>query len=232
MDGDSFKQDSELNIALENLVEKIDLENESGTDFIGEYESLKESEFLFLLNLIDSLKDDGIMVVSISENFLFKNSLETLRKYLTYKKNYIDAIIRIPNEIIRSRPEVVIVFKKNRQNDDILFIDMAADYETQRSGRAYPGLFRKNLILDNNTMAKMENVYLNKLTIPKFSNLISIEEIKCNAFNLSVSRYVDTFEGEFISLDQLADEKEEIESNINSLNIKIEKMMDELDIRF
>ena len=133
----TVRGDCELNIALENLVEKIDLENESGTDFIGDYESLKESEFLFLLNLIDSLKDDGIMAVSISENFLFKNSLETLRKYLTCKKNYIDTIIRIPNEIVRSRPEVVIVFKKNRTNKDILFIDMAADYETQRSGRAY-----------------------------------------------------------------------------------------------
>ena len=232
MDGDSFKQDSELNIALENLVEKINLEDESGTDFIGEYESLKESEFLFLLNLVDSLKDDGIMAISISENFLFKNSLEILRKYLTYEKNYIDTIIRIPNEIIRSRPEVVIVFKKNRSNEDILFIDMAADYETQRSGRAYPGLFRKNLVLNNKTMAKMENVYLNKLSIPKFSNLISIDEIKNNAFNLSVSRYVDTFEGEFISLDEIIVEKQEIESNIKDLNRKIEKMMDELDIRF
>ena len=219
MDGDSFKQDNELNIALENL-------------FVGEYESLKESEFLFLLNLVDSLKEDGIMAISISENFLFKNSLETLRKYLTCKKNYIDTIIRIPNEIVRSRPEVVIVFKKNRTNKDILFIDMAADYETQRSGRAYPGLFRKNIVLDNKTMAKMENVYLNKLTIPKFSNLVSLDEIKCNAFNLSVSRYVDTFEGEFISLDEVAVEKQEIESNIKSLNVKIEKMMDELDIRF
>ena len=232
MDGDSFKQDSELNIALENLVEKINLENESNTDFIGEYESLKESEFLFLLNLVDSLKDEGIMVISISENFLFKNSLELLRKYLTCKKNYIDAIIRIPNEIIKSRPEVVIVFKKNRQNRDILFIDMAADYETQRSGRTYPGLFRKNLVLNNKTISKMENVYLNKLTIPKFSNLISIEEIKSNAFNLSVSRYVDTFEGEFISLDEVSVEKHEIQSNIKDLNRKIEKMMDELDIRF
>ena len=217
---------------MENLVEKINLENELGTDFVGEYESLKESEFLFLLNLVDSLKEDGIMAISISENFLFKNSLETLRKYLTCKKNYIDTIIRIPNEIVRSRPEVVIVFKKNRTNKDILFIDMAADYETQRSGRAYPGLFRKNIVLDNKTMAKMENVYLNKLTIPKFSNLVSLDEIKCNAFNLSVSRYVDTFEGEFISLDEVAVEKQEIESNIKSVNVKIEKMMDELDIRF
>ena len=81
-------------------------------------------------------------------------------------------------------------------------------------------------------MAKMENVYLNKLVIPKFSNLISIDELKSNAFNLSVSRYVDTFEGKFISLDGLAAEKQKIESNIKELNVKIEKMMDELDIRF
>lgn len=232
MDGDSFKQDNELNKALENLVEKIDLKNEFNNDFIGQYESLRDSEFLFLLNLVDSLKKDGIMAISISENFLFKQSLDTLRKYLVCEKNYIDAIIRIPNEIIRSRPEVVIVFKKNRQSEDILFIDMAADYETQRSGRAYPGLFRKNLILDNKTISKMENVFLNKLTIPKFSNLISIDEIKGNGFNLSVSRYVDTFEGEFISLDEVVAEKQEIESNVNDLNLKIEEMMRELNISF
>ena len=109
---------------------------------------------------------------------------------------------------------------------------MAADYETQRSGRTYPGLFRKNLVLNNKTISKMENVYLNKLTIPKFSNLISIEEIKSNAFNLSVSCYVDTFEGEFISLDEVSVEKHEIQSNIKDLKRKKEKMMDELDIRF
>ena len=86
--------------------------------------------------------------------------------------------------------------------------------------------------MNNKTISKMENVYLNKLTIPKFSNLISIEEIKSNAFNLSVSRYVDTFEGEFISLDEVSVEKHEIQSNIKDLNRKIEKMMDELDIRF
>lgn len=232
MDGDSFKQDSELNKALENLVEKIDLESEFNNDFLGQYEQLKDSEFLFLINLVDSLKDDGIMAISISENFLFKNSLEILRKYLTLEKNYIDAIIRIPSEIIRSRPEVVIVFRKNRNDNDILFIDMAADYETQKSRLAYPGLFRNNLILDNRTIGKMENVYLNRLVLPKFSNLISIDEIKENDFNLSVSRYVDTFEGEFISLDELMVEKQEIESNVNDLNRKIEKMMDDLDISF
>jgi len=232
MDGDSFKHDSELNMALENLVEKIEVDNDSNTDFIGEFEPLKDSEFLFLINLIDSLKSDGIMAISISENFLFKNSLEILRKYLTCKKNYIDAIIRIPNEIVRSRPEVVIVFRKNKTTDDILFVDMSAEYETQRSGLIFPGLFRKNIILNKETISKMENVLVNKLALPKYSNLISLDEIKENDFNLSVSRYVDTFEGEFISLKDVIDEKQEIESNINDLNLKIEKMMNELNIHF
>ena len=230
MDGDSFKQDSELNRALENLVEKIDIKNDFNDDFVGQYESLKDSEFLFLINLVDSLKDDGIMAISISENFLFKNSLEILRRYLAFEKNYIDAIIRIPNEIVRSRPEVVIVFKKNRIDEDILFIDMSADYETMRSGLIFSGLFRKNILLDNETISKMENVFSNKLTLQKYSNLISLEEIQKNNFNLSVSRYVDTFEGEFISLNDLIDQKQEIESNINDLNLKIDKMMDDLNI--
>lgn len=232
MDGDSFKQDAELNNALENLVDKINIENDSAIDFTGQYESLRDSEFLFLLNLVDSLKNGGIMAISISENFLFKQSLEILRKYLTYEKNYIDAIIRIPNEIDRSRPEVVIIFRKNRADKDILFIDMSSDYETKRSRRVYPGLFRKNLILDDATISKMENVYLNRISKPKFSNVISIDEIKDNDFNLSVSRYVDTFEGDFISLEQVVKEKQEIDSNIEELNLKIKKMMDELNIRF
>jgi type I restriction enzyme M protein len=229
---DSFKRDSELNRALENLVEKINIEDNSNMDFTGEFESLKDSEFLFLLNLIDSLKSDGIMAISISENFLFKSSLEILRKYLTLQKNYIDTIIRIPSEINRSGSEVVIVFKKNRNVSEVLFADMSADYEVQRSDLAFPGTFRKNIILDDRTIGKMVNVYLNRLTLPKFSNLISISEIVENNYNLSVSRYVDTFEGEFISLDELVAEKQDIESNINDLNKKIERMMDDLGIRF
>jgi len=232
MDDNSFKHDNELNKALENLVEKIEIDNDSNMEFVGEFESLKDSEFLFLINLIDSLKSDGVMAISISENFLFKNSLETLRKYLTCKKNYIDAIIRIPNEIVRSKPEVVIVFRKNKTTDDILFIDMSAEYQTQRSGLVFAGMFKRSIILSNETISKMKNVFLNKLTLPKYSNMISIQEIEENNFNLSVSRYVDTFEGEFISLNDLIDEKKEIESNVNDLNLRIEKMMNELDIHF
>nr|WP_294999606.1 N-6 DNA methylase [uncultured Methanobrevibacter sp.] len=232
MNSDSFTKDSELNSALENLLEKIDVESSSDIEFSGEYESLKDSEFLFLINLIESLKYDGIMAISISQNFLFKNSLQTLRKYLTFEKNYVDTIISVPEEIGRRRPEVIIVFRKNRSNQGILFIDISNDYKTQKNRILFPGLFRRNLIFSDETIDKISDVYSKKLTIDKFSNLISISEIAKNDFNLSVSRYVDTFEGKFIRLSDLKQEKAEIDANIQELNLKIEKMMDELDIRF
>jgi type I restriction enzyme M protein len=78
----------------------------------------------------------------------------------------------------------------------------------------------------------MKDVFINKLTISKFSNVIKLDEIAQNDFNLSVSRYVDTFEEDFIRLDDLTVEKREIDENIENLNLKIEKMMKELDIRF
>lgn len=233
MDSSSFSQDNELNNVLEKLINKMDVDENSVSEFMGEYESLNDSEFLFLINLIDSLKNDGIMAISISQNFLFKDSLKTLRKYLTFEKNYIDAIINIPNEFGRyKRPEVVIVFKKNRKTDEILFIDMSRDFGTQRGRIVVRGSFKSNLLLDKPTLDKMCDVLNNKMVVSKFSSLVSMDEILKNGFNLSVSKYVDTFEGEFIRLKDLVNEKIEIDEKRMLLTKEIDKMMDELNIKF
>lgn len=233
MDSSSFSQDNELNNVLEKLINKMDVDENSVSEFMGEYESLNDSEFLFLINLIDSLKNDGIMAISISQNFLFKDSLKTLRKYLTFEKNYIDAIINIPNEFGRyKRPEVVIVFKKNRKTDEILFIDMSRDFGTRRGRIVVRGSFKSNLLLDKPTLDKMCDVLNNKRVVSKFSSLVSMDGILKNGFNLSVSKYVDTFEGEFIRLKDLVNEKIEIDEKRRLLTKEIDKMMDELNIKF
>ena len=232
MDENSFMRDDELNEALENILRKIDFERDSELEFYGEFESLKDSEYLFLINLINCLKDDGVMAVSMSQGFLFKNSLETLRKYLTVAKNYVDAIISIPDGISRpNRSEIIVVFRKNKSTDDIVFIDTSTDYDTKRSPYSVPGLFKRNLVLDNETMGRVIDAYLKRKNVEKFSNVVGLAEIEKNEFNLAISRYVDTFEGEFISLRELKHQKEDMESNLRELNRKIDMMMDELNIR-
>ncbi|MBQ6099309.1 MAG: N-6 DNA methylase [Methanobrevibacter sp.] len=230
---ESFETDSELSGALESLISKMDLKNDIEIQFTGEYASLKDSEYLFLINMINSLSDDGIMVVGMSQSFLVKNSLETLRKYLTCEMNHIDAIISVPDELTRpSGLEIVVVFKKHKTTDDIVFIDMSNDYETRAAPFATPGVFRRNLILDDSTVGKVNDVYKNRLTVDKFSNVVKISQIKDDDYNLSISRYVDTFEGEFINLNDLKNQKKEFTQNIEVLNEKIEKMMDDLGIRY
>lgn len=152
---------------------------------------------------------------------------------MTFEKNYIDAIINIPNEFGRyKRPEVVIVFKKNRKTDEILFIDMSRDFRTRRGRIVVRGSFKSNLLLDKPTLDKMCDVLNNKMVVSKFSSLVSMDEILKNGFNLSVSKYVDTFEGEFIRLKDLVNEKIEIDEKRMLLTKEIDKMMDELNIKF
>lgn len=233
MDEDSFLSDNDLNDAIDNLISKMDLEKESEIEFVGEYESLRQSEYLFLINLINCLKDDGIMVVCMSQSFLFKNSLQTLRKYLTVEKNCIDAIISIPDELSRpQRSEIIVVFRKNKLSDDIVFIDMSRQYVALPTPHAVPGLFKRNLILSGDTLARIVEVYKKRQTVDKFSNVVDITEFEKNEYNLSISRYVDTFEGDFINLRDLKYEKRDLDENARKINKKIERMMDELGIRF
>lgn len=233
IDEGSFDSNSELNNAIENLIDKMDLDLDADNQFVGEYESLKDSEYLFLINMIASLKDNGIMVVCMHQSFLVKNSLETLRKFLTFEKNYVDAIISIPDGLSRqSRQEIIMVFRKNRKTDEIVFIDMSKDFKTKKTPYAVPGVFTsKNLVLDDSTISNVLEVYNYRKTIDKFSNVVRIRDLAANDFNLSISRYVDTFEGEFIRLEDLTNQKEEIDYNLEKLNEKIDMMMNELDIR-
>ncbi|WP_407409457.1 N-6 DNA methylase [Methanobrevibacter sp.] len=233
MDGEALMNDEVINSAIDDILKKMDLEKEAGLNFQGEYESLKDSEYLFLINLINSLNDDGIMAVSMAQSFLSKNSLQTLRKYLTVEKNYIDAIISLPDELSKPRPsDIIVVFRKNRSKDDIVFVDMSKNYETSRLKHTVPGMFRRNLVFDGKTMYELIDVLIKRIAVERFSNVVDLECISENEFNLSISRYVDTFEGEFVSLRDLKYQKEEIDENLKRLNKKIDMMLSDLNIRF
>jgi hypothetical protein len=230
---EDLENDPEIKNTIENLASRMNVKDMAESDFEGEYKALKDSEYLFLINLINSLKDDGIMAVSLSQGFLTKKSLETLRKYLTVKKNCIDCVITVPNEISRPRrPDVIVVFRKNKSTDDIVFIDLSEDYDVGKTRYPVSGTFKRNLTLGRKTIDKIVEVYNARQTIDKFSNVVSLRELAKNDFILSTSRYVDTFGGEFIRLEDLKDQKQKTDCRIRRLNKKINMMMDDLGIDF
>jgi type I restriction enzyme M protein len=76
----------------------------------------------------------------------------------------------------------VIILKKNRQNQDMLFIDASNDFEKQKN----QNMFRESDIETYKTCGDVE----------KYAHLASFEEIGSNDFNLNIPRYGDIFEEE------------------------------------
>ena len=108
---------------------------------------------------------------------------------------------------------------------------MSTDYNLKKERYTVPGLFKRNLTFDLESLKSLVDVYKKREIVDKYSSIVSMPEICKNDFNLSISRYVDTFEGEFIRLEDLKNEKKEITLNIKKLNLKIDRMMDELNLR-
>ena len=129
------------------------------------------------------------------------------------------------------RPEVVIVFRKNKSSDDVVFIDLSKKYGTEMSPNTFPGLVKRNLVLDKKTISNIIDVLNNRKTVDKFSEIVSLKQLEENDFNLSVSRYVDTYDGEFIRLNDLKSDKKKIDEKMDSLNERIDELMGDLNFR-
>lgn len=83
------------------------------------------ADYAFLLHILYMLEDNGIAIVLNFPGILYRGGREgKLRKYLV-EKNYIDKVIKIPKDsFIDTKIETcILVFRKNKTNTDIEFID-------------------------------------------------------------------------------------------------------------
>ena len=112
-----------------------------------------------------------------------------------------------------------------------MFIDLSKEYGTEISRNAFPGLVKRNLVLDKKTISNILDALNNRKSVDKFSQVVSLKQIEENDFNLAVSRYVDTYDGEFIRLKDLKSEKEKIDEKMDSLNERIDALLDDLNFR-
>ena len=168
--------------------------------------------------MIYQLDDNGTMAVVLPHGVLFRGAGEgTIRKYIIEKMNVLDAIIGLPANIFfgTSIPTVILVFKKNRANEDnILFIDASNEFEKGKN---------QNILRDTD-VDKIIETYKNRTTIDKYSYVASMKEIIENDYNLNIPRYVDTFEEE-----EPIDIKE-IQGRIRELDKEMAELYKEIDI--
>lgn len=147
-----------------------------------------KADYAFVIRGLESLKEDGTMVMVLPHGVLFRGQAEgEIRKYLL-RENYIDAIIGLPEHMFQNTgvPVCLVIFRKNRSEKNVLFIDASKEFIKVNK-------FNK---LEEKHIEKIVSVYKNRLEVEKYSHIATYEEIEKNEFNLNIPRYVDTFEPE------------------------------------
>src|SRR5208337_4978004 len=131
-----------------------------------------KGDWAFLLHMIASLKSGGRIAAVVPHGVLFRGASEGRIRQTVVEKNLLDAVIGLPANLFygTSIPGCIIVFKKNRNHNDVLFIDA--------SGRDEQGNLRYKKDKNQNRLETKHiddivNAYQNWVDIDKFAHVAS-----------------------------------------------------------
>ena len=141
-----------------------------------------KADYAFLLHSLYHIKNDGIMTIILPHGVLFRGDSEgEIRKNLILRHN-IETIISMPANLFTSTsiPVVLIVLSKNRETDDILFVDASQSFKKDKT---------QNVLRDSD-VKRIFDAVMQRKDIENFAHLATLDEIKKNDYNLNVPRYV------------------------------------------
>lgn len=149
-------------------------------------ESGKKADLMFVQHMIASVKPGGKMATIMPHGVLFRGGAEKAIRESILKEGIVEAIIGLPPNLFygTSIPACVLVINKNRLEEhkgSVLFINADAEYG---EGRAQNYLRPEDL-------EKIIQVYRHHREIPRYSRLVTLDELAANDYNLNIRRYVD-----------------------------------------
>ena len=147
-----------------------------------------KGDYAFIQHMIASLNENGRMAVVVPHGVLFRGASEGRIRKQIIDNNLLDAVIGLPSNLFfgTSIPASIMVIKKQKDNNNVLFIDASNEFEKQKN---------QNKLRDDH-LQKIIATYNNREELEKYSHVAMLEEIKENDYNLNIPKYVDTFEEE------------------------------------
>lgn len=149
------------------------------------------ADFAFLLHGFHFLGKEGTMAIILPHGVLFRGGVEERIRTKLLKDGHIDTVIGLPANLFFSTgiPVCILVLKKCKKFDDVLFINASEHYEKgKRQNRLRDGVDG-----EPNDIRKIVDTYKNRpKKIERYARRVSMEEIEKNDFNLNISRYIST----------------------------------------
>lgn len=182
------------------------------------------ADFAFLLHGFHYLSGSGTMAIILPHGVLFRGGAEATIRTKLITDDYIDCIIGLPSNLFYSTniPVCIIVLKKCRKNDDVLFINAAELYSKGKN---------QNTLLPEH-IDKIVETYRSRKEEDRYSRRVSLREIVENDYNLNITRYVSLAQEEApINLSENHDKLVEIEKNLVEARTKLNGYLRELGLK-
>ena len=185
-----------------------------------------KGDYAFVLHMLHSLDaENGRMAVVLPHGVLFRGASEGKIRERMVELNLLDAVIGLPGNLFygTSIPACILVFKKNRVKDEVLFIDASGDGNFEKG--------KNQNILRDADIEKIISTYKAYETIEKYSYKATRAEIRENDYNLNIPRYVDTFEEEeLIDIDVVRTNIKNIEEELKNVQAQLDQYLRELGL--
>lgn len=198
------------------IVDRESIENDPYKRY-PERVSMRSGEMLFIYHILESLDEEGMASVLVSNGILFRGGPEGEMRQQLLKDNCIDCIIQLPGKMLEHTaiPTTLLLFKKNRKRSDILFIDLAGEVDK---------ISKLTTQLSEETIKRACELYHNYQN-SQISQIVSIDEILGNDSNLNVKRYVIQEEEKHINLEKVTDTIEQLEKKLADIQAKIREKL-------
>ena len=142
-----------------------------------------KADLAFTMHMLSWLSTSGTAAIVEFPGVLYRGGAEQkIRKYLV-DNNYIDTVIQLPPDLFYGTTiaTCIIVLKKSKKNNSILFIDASAEFV--RGGN-------KNK-LSNENRTRILNAYTERKCEDHFCQLVPNDHVAGNDYNIAASSYVE-----------------------------------------
>ncbi len=181
-----------------------------------------KADLAFTMHMLHWLATDGTAAIVEFPGVLYRGGAEQkIRKYLI-DNNYVEAVIQLPPDLFFGTTigTCVIVLKKSKKTNDVLFIDASAEFV--RGGN-------KNKLSPDN----LQNILMaleNREHQDHFATTVANSAIAENNFNIAVSSYVEAEDTrEVIDITELNARIEQIVASQSELRTMIDAIVADLE---
>ncbi|WP_153731837.1 type I restriction-modification system subunit M [Sporosarcina obsidiansis] len=184
-----------------------------------------KGDYAFVQHMLYSLAENGTMATILPHGVLFRGASEGKIRKEIIEMNLLDAVIGLPEGLFygTSIPACVLVFKKNRGREDVLFIDASGEGNYEKG--------KNQNKLREEDLQKIVATYDSRETINKYSYKATKKEIQENDYNLNIPRYVDTFEEEApVDMEAVKQNIADIKKELAVVEAEMEKYLKELGL--